>query len=110
MDDRKPKPNPNFPLLNKLRGQVVTALRDADAETRERALSDIRGFFDYMTPTHIDYVVQFQTIHKQRENRAPNPGDLAPDFNLPLLDGNGERVRLSDRRGRPVALLFGSYT
>ena len=37
-------------------------------------------------------------------------GDLAPDFELPSLDGGGT-VRLADLRAeRPVALVFGSYT
>ena len=37
-------------------------------------------------------------------------GDVAPDFQLPILDGE-ERVRLSSLRGgKPVVLVFGSYT
>ena len=37
-------------------------------------------------------------------------GDPAPDFELPLLGGEG-KVRLSAFKGdRPVALIFGSYT
>ena len=39
---------------------------------------------------------------------GPRIGDLAPDFELADLDGNS--VRLSDLRGRPVVLEFGSYT
>lgn len=39
---------------------------------------------------------------------GPQPGDLAPDFDLPTLDGG--RFRLSDHRGRPVLFQFGSYT
>src|SRR5579859_7529656 len=42
----------------------------------------------------------------QRE--GPRIGDPAPDFELADLDGNW--VRLSDLRGRPVILEFGSYT
>jgi hypothetical protein len=44
------------------------------------------------------------------------PGQLAYDFELPLLDPathspSGERIRLRDFAGeRPVALVFGSYT
>jgi len=38
------------------------------------------------------------------------PGDPAFPFDLPLLDGGGH-VRLADfAGGRPVALIFGSYT
>jgi cytochrome oxidase Cu insertion factor (SCO1/SenC/PrrC family) len=36
------------------------------------------------------------------------PGDPAPDFELPAVDGS--RVRLSDLRGKPVVLHFGSPT
>jgi hypothetical protein len=36
-------------------------------------------------------------------------GDKAPGFDLPTLDRSG-RVRLSDDLGRPVVLVFGSYT
>ncbi len=37
-------------------------------------------------------------------------GDPAPDFELPLVDG-GASIRLSEfGAGRPVALVFGSYT
>ncbi len=37
------------------------------------------------------------------------PGDEAADFELARLDGEGS-VRLASLRGRPVALVFGSYT
>jgi cytochrome oxidase Cu insertion factor (SCO1/SenC/PrrC family) len=47
---------------------------------------------------------------ERREEGAPKAGDRAPEFELPVLDGNGETVRLSDLRGQPVALIFGSYT
>jgi len=42
------------------------------------------------------------------EKRGIEPGAMAPDFELPRV-GGGE-TRLSDLRGRPVLLHFGSYT
>ena len=36
-------------------------------------------------------------------------GDEAPDFELEYHDHSG-KMRLSDLRGRPVVLVFGSYT
>jgi cytochrome oxidase Cu insertion factor (SCO1/SenC/PrrC family) len=36
------------------------------------------------------------------------PGELAPDFELPRADGG--RLRLSDLREQPVLLRFGSFT
>lgn len=44
---------------------------------------------------------------------AANVGDPAPDFSLPTLLADrrlGALQRLADLRGRPVALIFGSYT
>ena len=46
----------------------------------------------------------------RRRPDGPDEGSPAPDFDLALLDGDGERVRLSGLRGRPVGLIFGSYT
>lgn len=39
---------------------------------------------------------------------GPGPGELAPEIDLPTIDGG--RFRLSDHRGRPVLFQFGSYT
>jgi len=54
------------------------------------------------------------TRMREREKRAPSVGDPAPDFTLERLsesgEATGEGVRLSGLRGRPVALVFGSYT
>lgn len=52
---------------------------------------------------------------RQRQDRGPEEGAAAPDFTLSRLDdgGNadpGNTVTLSDLRGEPVALIFGSYT
>ncbi len=51
---------------------------------------------------------------QEREKLAPAVGDVAPDFEIKRLSSSGkptdELVRLSDMRGTPVALIFGSYT
>ena len=39
---------------------------------------------------------------------GPRPGDWAPDFELPCSDGGA--LRLSELRGKPVLLHFGSFT
>lgn len=44
-----------------------------------------------------------------REATTPKVGEPAPDFDLATLDGDA-RVRLSSLRGKPVGLIFGSYT
>jgi AhpC/TSA family len=40
--------------------------------------------------------------------RGVAPGEIAPDFELPRVDGGS--IRLSDLRGKPVLLHFGSLT
>ena len=51
---------------------------------------------------------------KARESKVPQPGQMAPDFTADVLGSNrqrtGEQVRLSDLRGKPVGIIFGSYT
>lgn len=51
---------------------------------------------------------------KARQSKVPEVGSEAPDFTIDLLDAQkkrtGERVTLSALRGKPVALVFGSYT
>lgn len=48
------------------------------------------------------------------QEKSPKVGDAAPDFNLELLDerGNrtGEMTQLSGHFGKPIGLVFGSYT
>lgn len=50
----------------------------------------------------------------ERERHAPNPGELTPDFTIERLSSDGKRTneicQLSQSRGKPVALIFGSYT
>jgi hypothetical protein len=49
--------------------------------------------------------------YRRREAIAPNVGDPAPEFHLPMLRDRLRKIRLSDFKGdRPVALIFGSYT
>ena len=49
-----------------------------------------------------------------REHHAPKVGETAPDFQIERLGADGARggdlLQLSETRGRPVALIFGSYT
>ena len=53
-------------------------------------------------------------LQGERQSEVPQPGDMAPDFELDLLDRDrkrtGDIVRLATLRGKPVALMFGSYT
>lgn len=50
----------------------------------------------------------------ERERKAPAIGEPAPDFEIERLSVEGRRTgemfRFSSARGRPVGLIFGSYT
>ncbi len=62
------------------------------------------------TPMTGERFAQLREAMARREERAPMVGDEAPEFELPVLDGKGATMRLSELRGKPVALIFGSYT
>lgn len=67
--------------------------------------------------TREQYLEQYEAMVRERALRdrsAPKVGALAPDFEIerltPAGKRTGETLRLSSTRGRPVALVFGSYT
>ena len=90
---------------------------NAAREARSEMTQEMRSLYGDMARTAIDgtpmtgekMAVQ-RELMMRRDELAPNVGDDAPDFDLPILHGDGERVSLSSLRGQPVALIFGSYT
>jgi hypothetical protein len=50
----------------------------------------------------------------ERDKAAPKVGERAPDFEIERLSASGRRTgemfRLSEALGRPIGLVFGSYT
>jgi hypothetical protein len=59
--------------------------------------------FQHFRPRHM----AAELLRTARADGVP-PGHEAPDFELETTEGG--RLRLSDLRGRPVLLHFGSYT
>ena len=51
----------------------------------------------------------FETMWTQARAGTVQTGEPAPDFRLPTLDHTAE-VELAGLRGKPVVLVFGSYT
>ena len=51
----------------------------------------------------------FETMWNHARAGTIDPGEMAPDFRLPTLDHQSE-VELAALRGKPVVLVFGSYT
>ena len=58
--------------------------------------------------------VEYVQERIRRDIGAPKKGDNAPDFRVEKLNADGKRsgemFNLSSLFGKPVALLFGSYT
>ena len=79
---------------------IVVNAADEWLNTRGMTRDQLRGF------------IEKRVI---RDNElSPNIGDGAPDLELERLNGNGSRsgemVKLSGYFGKPVGLIFGSYT
>jgi len=58
--------------------------------------------------------VEYVQDRIRKDIAAPKKNDIAPDFGVERLDVNGKRtgeiVNLLSLTGKPIALLFGSYT
>lgn len=54
-------------------------------------------------------VLPFETLWKDARKGTLSIGDAAPDFLLETVD-HSQRISLSSLRGKPVVLVFGSYT
>ena len=49
-------------------------------------------------------------VKRLMARKAPFVGESAPDFTLPAFDGSGSVTRSEFHDGRPLVLIFGSYT
>ncbi len=87
--------------------QEELATQGADAAQRfvtlKDKLSNEEYNFEHFRTKHLLSDAQ-ATIEK----RGIQPGEMAPDFELPRVGGG--TLRLSDMRGKPVVLHFGSFT
>ena len=54
-------------------------------------------------------VMPFESMWSRARAGVLHSGDTAPDFRLPTVD-HTQQVQLSELRGKPVVLVFGSYT
>ncbi len=59
--------------------------------------------YEHFRPKHL-----LADIWKTIRSEGLQPGAQAPDFEMETTEG--ERVRLSELRGRPVVVRFGSFT
>ena len=89
----------------------MTTLPDKMEETLRNATDEwleTRGFTRDELRGHMERRVE------RDQAKSPNVGDPAPNFDLALIGAGGEltgaRLQLSSLAGRPVGLLFGSFT
>ena len=59
--------------------------------------------YEHFRPKHL-----LADLLKTIRGEGIGPGEMAPDFELESTEGEG--LRLSDLRGRPAVLRFGSFT
>lgn len=82
-------------------------MKASDTAERFAVLAEKQGRYEYnfehFRTTHL-----LQDARRTVLKRGIPPGEAAPDFELPQVGGGA--LRLSDLRGRPVLLHFGSYT
>lgn len=74
-----------------------------------RAFADMMNAPGEEMPSQEDFVRMFFNGELGTMETGPELGDDAPDFSLPTYDGS-RTVKLSESRGKPVVLIFGSFT
>jgi hypothetical protein len=89
---------------------LVYLLLSAAMFAAMRQPPEIFGSIMARVPAPAMMLFPFPPLWKAARAGSLQPGDEAPDFDLPTYD-HSARVRLSTFRGaRPVVLVFGSYT
>ncbi len=88
-------------LDSKRRTPELTSLSGSRPEGSEPQLSEYN--YEHFRLKHL-----IADLLKTARGEGIGPGEEAPDFELEST--GGDRVRLSDLRGRPVVLRFGSFT
>ena len=87
--------------------QKVMRYSSLDANARKKIWVQISDISEEELDEHLAW-------QRARQANVLQVGAVAPDFKLDVLDRKrfrtGETVRLSELHGKPVALIFGSYT
>jgi hypothetical protein len=89
-------------MPNQERGNIdSTSLGRQSPQGSQRQLNEYN--YEHFRPKHL-----LADLWRSARGEGLQPGTEAPDFELETPEG--ERVRLSELRGRPVLLHIGSYT
>jgi hypothetical protein len=94
--------------MNMVTGMATdTAHNTANATEIFTALSEKEPLGEY-NYKHFRTKHLLQDAHRTIAKQGILPGEMAPNFELPRAGGGS--LRLSDLRGKPVLLHFGSFT
>ena len=96
-------------FMKRAPSHVRERLMSMDPAQRERLLERRRKMLG-STDDKTHEAMRQTLAHMRQRAPAPEIGSEGPDFDLAVLDGGDERVRLADLRGNPVGLVFGSFT
>ncbi len=100
-------------MLEALPAEMQVRMRERmaglDEAGRERMRGRMAAAYGAMDDHTRTQMLKHVGLMREIQNGAPEVGEAAYDFDLRRLE-NEERVKLSDSKGRPVGLIFGSYT
>ncbi len=82
-------------------------MQGTEIERRYAALDERQNTDEYNFE-HFRTGILLEDGQRTVEARGIEPGEIAPDFELPQVGGG--TLRLSDLRGQPTILHFGSYS
>ncbi len=82
-------------------------MQETEVEKRFTAL-DANEKSDNYNFEHFKTKILLGDAQRTVEARGIKPGEIAPDLELPQI--GGDSIRLSDLRGKPTILHFGSYS
>jgi len=86
---------------------MTTPVTTPEATERFAALTEKEPLGEY-NYTHFRTKHLVQDAQRTIQKQGILPGEIAPDFELPRAGGGS--LRLSDLRGKPVLMHFGSFT
>lgn len=96
-----PTPNPEYEHFKNFSGNGMSF------PERKKVWLEISD----MTEDEFDRMLE---VEKAQQDNVPPVGAEAPDFELEVLTRDrkrtGEYVKLSDYRGKPLGIVFGSFT
>jgi hypothetical protein len=101
----------NLAPVPKRRTELALALMLAWMATGCRSPDPAAGFIAQMDRAPAaQHPKNWEQTKSLMARKAPKVGQPAPDFSLPTLDGTATNTLSQRQAGRPMVLIFGSFT